>query len=209
MESPDSLAPAPIFNVVGDLVALGPLRRDLAPLELRWANDFTATRAYDDVPLPVTEETFLATHDRIVGQGRHILFTLYERATERPIGHTGLLRVEWRDRTAEFDLFIGPPEARGKGYGSEATRLVLDYAFTALGLHSVFLRVYAFNLAGIRVYEKAGFREAARQRECFWMNGRFWDLLYMDCLAREFARSGSPVLGRIFAPDAPREGRPA
>ena len=206
MESPDSPAPAPILNVVGERVALGPLRRDLASLRLRWANDFTAIRAYD-IPRPVTEEDFLATHDRIIREGRHILFTLYERATERPIGHTGLLRVQARDRNGEFDLFIGEPDARGRGYGSEATRLVLDYAFTALGLSSVFLRVYAFNLAGIRVYEKAGFRVAARQRECFWMNGRFWDLLYMDCLAREFARSASPVLGRIVVPDAPREGR--
>ncbi|HUY99659.1 MAG TPA: GNAT family protein [Thermomicrobiaceae bacterium] len=206
MESPDSQESAPIMNIVGERVMLGPLRREQIPLRLRWANDLTTNRAYD-LPRPVTEETFRATYDPVVGETRHIRFTLYERATRRPIGHASLLRVELRDRTAEFDLLIGEADARGRGYGTEATQLVLDYAFTALGLHSIFLRVYAFNLAGIRAYEKAGFREVARRHECFWMGGRFWDMVFMDCLARESARSESPVLGRVFVPDAPRPSR--
>ena len=70
---------------------------------------------------------------------------------------------------------------------------MLDYAFTALGLHSVLLTVYAFNRAGIRAYEKAGFRECGRQREAHRRGGQRWDVVSMDCLAREFT---SPVLGR-------------
>ncbi|HEX5502060.1 MAG TPA: GNAT family protein, partial [Thermomicrobiales bacterium] len=70
-----------------------------------------------------------------------------------------------------------------------------------LGLHNVMLTVDAFNLAGIRAYEKAGFREFGRRQQCHWMGGALWDMVYMECLATKFA---SPVLGRIFVPDEPR-----
>ncbi len=78
---------------------------------------------------------------------------------------------------------------------------MLDFAFPVLGLHNVTLTVYEFNLAGRRAYEKAGFREVGRRRQCHWMGGRFWDEFFMDCLATEFT---SPVLGRIFVADTPR-----
>jgi diamine N-acetyltransferase len=78
---------------------------------------------------------------------------------------------------------------------------MLDIAFTALGLHSIMLTVYAFNLAGRRAYEKAGFREVGRRRQSHRVGGHYWDEIIMDCLATEFT---SPVLSRVFEPEAPR-----
>ena len=109
--------------------------------------------------------------------------------------------VDFRHGTAEFGLLIGEPDARNRGYGTEATRLVADYAFNALGLHSVMLRVYAYNLAGLRAYAKAGFREFGRRRGSRVLAGQRWDEVYMECLATEFA---SPGLDRVFAADLPR-----
>jgi RimJ/RimL family protein N-acetyltransferase len=63
------------------------------------------------------------------------------------------------------------------------------------------LTVFEYNLAGRRAYEKAGFREFGRRRQCRLMGGRLWDEVYMECLAMEFI---SPLLGRIFVPDQPR-----
>ena len=77
-------------------------------------------------------------------------FTIYERETLRPIGTPGLHEVTYRNRTATFGIIIGEPERRGKGYGTETTRLMLDYAFTVLGLHNVMLILFEFNVAGIR-----------------------------------------------------------
>ena len=57
------------------------------------------------------------------------------------------------------------------------------------------------NRIGIRAYEKAGFKEIGRRRECRVMGGEVYDEIYMDCLASEFE---SPALGRIFAPDGLR-----
>ena len=192
--------PEPVVNILGERVALGPLVREHLPLHVRWMNDFSVTRTIA-TPRPWTLEAMTAWFERAaVSDGPH-WFTIFERATSRPIGRTDLFEIDWRHGTAVWGLVIGERDAHGRGFGTETARLMLDYAFTALGLHSVRLDVDEFNRAGRRAYEKAGFREFGRRRQATWMGGRFWDLVYMECLAHEFA---SPVLGRVFVPDDPR-----
>ncbi len=193
----------PVVNIVGEKVALGPLRRDLIPVYLRWINDFGTLRTLAARPLPMTLEQETAWYEGRASKSDEVGFTIYALATWRPIGNTGLHHIDYRDRTAEFGIMIGEPDCRGKGYGTEATRLMLDYAFTALGLRSVMLRVMAYNLAGIRAYTKAGFTEIGRRRQAHFMGGQWWDVGYMDCLVSEFA---SPVLVQILKPDEPRRG---
>ena len=193
----------PIVNILGGLVALGPLRRDLLPLYARWRNDFGVMRTFGDVPRPVTVDERTSWYDDATADDGLRLFTIYEVATFRPIGTADLFDLDHRHRSAAFGMMIGEADCRGRGYGTETARLMLDYAFTALGLHSVHLDVDEFNLAGRRAYEKAGFREVGRYREATWSPDRWWDLILMDCLASEFA---SPVLAGVFAPDPRRAG---
>jgi RimJ/RimL family protein N-acetyltransferase len=197
---PDRSTDAPIVNIEGQLVALGPIRRDLIPTYQRWINDFASVRTLGVPPVPMTLERETAWFEG-AASGDAIFFTVYERATGRPIGNVDLHDIDRHHKTAEFGILIGEPDARGKGYGTEATRLTLDYAFTALGLTNVMLRVFEYNLAGQRAYRKAGFREFGRQREARWFAGRRWDVIFMDCLAGEFE---SPVLRQVFVPDEPR-----
>jgi len=178
----------PILNIVGEKVALGPLHCDLLPLDHRWTSDFATLRMQGMIPAPTTMEWIIARYESGTTDDSLVLFAIYERATMRPIGVTNFQSVDYRNRTAEFVIFIGEQTARGKGYGTETARLMLDYAFTALGLHNVMLTVYAYNPAAIRTYEKAGFRECGRRRESVWMGGRRWDTVYMECLASAFAR---------------------
>lgn len=187
-------------TIVGTQVTLGPLRRELVPLYQRWVNNFGTQRALGGLPSPITYERELTRYNQL-SVADEALFTIYVRETGRPIGIAELKEPDRRSRTATFVIFIGEPEARGQGYGTEATRLALAYAFTALGLHSVDLQVYEFNLAGLRAYERAGFRTVGRRRQSYWMGGRFWDTIYMDCLASEFV---SPVLSAVFAPGTSR-----
>ena len=190
----------PIINIAGDLVALGPLCRDLLPLYQRWINHFGTLRSIGASPRPMTAEAEAAWYDAHAA-GDDAPFTIYERSSWRPIGNTDLRDIDHRNRTATFGIMIGEPDARGKGYGTEATRLMLDYAFTALGLHNVMLSVYEYNRAGWHAYRKAGFQEIGRRRACRFMGGRYWDEIIMDCLSTEFT---SPVLGEVFVPDQPR-----
>jgi len=190
----------PIVNIVGERVALGPARRDLLSTYTRWMNDFSTLRTLGGPPpRPLSVEAEERWYATTTGPNAQPYFVIYERATWQPIGGTRL-DVDHYNRTATFGIIIGETDARGQGYGTEATRLMLDYAFTALGLHSVMLTVASYNHAGRRAYEKAGFRECGRRRACRLLAGRLHDDIYMDCLATEFS---SPVLARALTPDQP------
>jgi RimJ/RimL family protein N-acetyltransferase len=185
----------PVLNIVGDLVALGPLRKDLLPMYQRWINDLGAVRNLSLMPRPMTLEQQQSWYEQVAKSEGDAPFTIYERSTMRPVGNTTLAEIDHRNRSAAYGILIGESDARGKGYGTETTRLILDYAFTALGLHNVMLTVFEYNPAGIRAYEKAGFRECGRRRECRMMGGKLWDEIYMECLSTGFE---SPVLGQTF-----------
>lgn len=202
MES--NAAPRPIVNIVGERVALGPLSRDYLDLHYRWENDFTAWPT--DAPVeaqPRTRDEIVAHYDEWVKSQaeKRIRFTIYRIDNWQPIGDVGLRDLDFRNGTGVLGIMIGERDCRGKGYGTEATRLMLDYAFTVLSLHNVMLDTVEYNVAGIRAYTRAGFREIGRWREAAVMNGKHWDVIYMDCLAGEFE---SPVLSEVFRPDAPR-----
>jgi diamine N-acetyltransferase len=192
MAMADADAALPLVTSAGELVALGPPRRDLVPVFLRWANDFGTQRTLGDLPAPVTFEQEVGGYEYDVRRMRtagEVRFVVYQRADRRPIGVCRLFDLDERNRAAAFAILIGEPAYRGRGYGTEATRLTLDYAFSVLGLHSVALTVYEYNLAGRRAYSNAGFCECGRRRQAQWLGGRWWDVICMECLASAFARS--------------------
>jgi diamine N-acetyltransferase len=191
----------PILNITGERVALGPLRDDLMDTYQRWLNDFGTDRTQGDLPGPRTEQRVHAWYERVSSSTESMWHLIYERATGQPIGFTWLDSIDFRHRIGSFAISIGEESMRGKGYGTETTRLMLDFAFTALGLHNVSLEVYSHNLAGIRAYERAGFREYGRRHECFSMGAQLWDEVLMECLSSNF---DSPVLSAIFVPDLER-----
>jgi RimJ/RimL family protein N-acetyltransferase len=192
-----------MLNIQGERIALGPASRDHQDDYRRWFNDFYVQRTAGLVPLPWNKDAFdsFFTNRILKDNDDDAWFTVFENETSRPIGFSGIRDIDHRNRTAEFFVTIGEGDARGKGYGTKATILTLDYAFTALGLHNVMLDVLSASLAGIRAYEKAGFRQIGRRRECEMMGGRLWDMMFMECLSSEFE---SPVLKDVFKPDVPR-----
>jgi RimJ/RimL family protein N-acetyltransferase len=175
---------APVINILGDQVALGPLRRDLIPTYTRWRNDFIVGRTMNYTPgSGVTLEERSAWFERASRDTSAIRFTIYEQVSWRAIGITNLHDIDILHGTAEFGLMIGEAAARGRGLGTETTRLMLDYAFVDLSLHNVMLRVYAYNEAGIRAYRKAGFQEFGRRRQSHRLADQRWDEVYMQCRA--------------------------
>jgi RimJ/RimL family protein N-acetyltransferase len=185
------------MNIVGERVALGPLRQDLVPLYHRWRNDFWIQRSYGGSLAPTTLEEREEWYQREAVAADAVWFTIYERETDRPIGMTDLFNIERDQGLAWFGMLIGETDSRGKGFGAETTRLMLDYAFTALNLHVVMLTVDEFNQAGRRAYENAGFREVGRIREATLVAGRRYDRIVMDCIATSFE---SPVIRAILDP---------
>ncbi|WP_407648697.1 GNAT family N-acetyltransferase [Actinacidiphila epipremni] len=168
-----------------DACALGPYRADLVETYWRWEQDPGLLVGYGrQQPESLEARTEGMAHQL---RGDNIRFTVYDLApgSPVPVGVTTLL-PDHAVRTAEYVVMLAP-EARGCGLGTRATRLTLDYAFHVTNLRMVWLKVLAPNTAGVRTYEKAGFRHAGALRSAGYWLGRSCDEVLMDALAEEFA----------------------
>jgi RimJ/RimL family protein N-acetyltransferase len=103
-----------------------------------------------------------------------------------PIGVVGFKGLDWRNRLVECGLFIGERSHWDSGYGTDATRTLVRFAFRELNLNRVFLRVYEDNVRAIRCYEKVGFKVEGRLRQDRYRDGRYLDTLVMGLLREEF-----------------------
>ena len=186
----------PVINITGEKVALGPLHTGLLPFLVRWDNDFPTGDLRGNEPRPLSPEAATAVYEPLIKGEREdwIGFAIYELPELRPIGVTNIRDFTNSERTAEFGITIGEASQRGRGYGTEATQLVLDYAFTVLGVHNVWLDTASYNVAALRAYGRAGFKEIGRRREAHRLGDRVYDVVLMDCLATEFVPLRSRVI---------------
>jgi RimJ/RimL family protein N-acetyltransferase len=114
-------------------------------------------------------------------------FTVYDRRDGEAVGTSALFGIDHHHRRARFGILLG--ERRGQGLGTEATRLTLDWGFHVVDLRNVLLEVVDWNAAGIRAYEKAGFRLVGRRRDAVLSGGRRVDELLMDAVPADFTGS--------------------
>jgi ribosomal-protein-alanine N-acetyltransferase len=101
---------------------------------------------------------------------------------DRLIGAVGLQAIDFRSRHANFGMAIGVAAEWGKGYGTEATRLMVQYAFATLNLQRVWLHVVEYNERGVRCYERAGFQKEGLLRQEHFREGRYWNTHLMAIL---------------------------
>ncbi|GCE11689.1 GNAT family N-acetyltransferase [Tengunoibacter tsumagoiensis] len=184
---------APILNIVGEKVALGPIHRGWIPLIHKWQNDFQVALFSGDPLRPVSLEAIQAEyeeHTKKQQRYREETFGIYARTTLQPLGVVELRHINLHGRTATMGIGIGEKDYWSKGYGTEAILLILDYGFTVLGLHNIDLTTYAYNDRATGAYLKAGFKLIGRRREAHRWGGKIYDELHMDCLATEFQLPG-------------------
>src|SRR4051794_22658730 len=175
-QTPSPVGTDPPVTLVGEQVALGPAHKGLLPLLSKWENDLELGALTGDPARPMSPEAIDKLYERYSEAGpEHTSFVIYERATMRPIGTAGLISINHMHRTAELGIGIGEHDCWGRGLGTEATRLVVDYAFTVLGLHNVMLRVFSYNERAIRAYLKVGFKEIGRRRQAQRIGAHMYD----------------------------------
>lgn len=183
----------PDFIVVGEKAALGPLRRDLAGDYARWMNELEVRRGLDYMGIATPENQEKWVEEKIEKGAKRepegVEFTVYDRTDSTPVGTTGLFQIVHAHGSAKFGIAIG--ERRGQGLGTEATRLVLDFAFHVLQLRNVLLETLEWNIAGLTAYEHAGFRRVGVRRGAVMSRGFPTDVVIMDAVPEDF---GSSVL---------------
>lgn len=103
-------------------------------------------------------------------------WAILRRCDGTVLGEAVLFQLDEANQSMQYRISLVDRIVRGRGYGTEATRLVRDFAFTALGLHRMWLEVNAFNTAAITAYAKVGFRLEGVRREAIWHERRWWDV---------------------------------
>jgi diamine N-acetyltransferase len=110
------------------------------------------------------------------------LFGIRHLVSGRLVGSCQLLGIHPIHRHAELQVRIGDPDARGRGYGTQAVGLLVKFGFTDLNLHRISLHVFAENAAAIRTYQKSGFRREGVLRDGAYINGNYVDIVIMSIL---------------------------
>ena len=117
-------------------------------------------------------------------------FAIRNLEDDRLIGDIGLDGIQWTHKDAFVGIGLGEREFWGKGYGTDAMRILLHYAFRELNLHRVSLDVFEYNPRAMRSYEKAGFKYEGKMRGMLHREGKRWDMVFMGILREEWERSG-------------------
>ncbi|WP_028648412.1 GNAT family N-acetyltransferase [Nocardiopsis sp. CNT312] len=176
----------PLIWLRGEKAGIGPLRADLVEEYWRWEQTIPTIVGYNrrtPQPIETTRLILIEGYDR--ASDREIRFTVYDLAGSEPVP-VGIAQVMTDQPRGNGEYIAAMGESRGKGVGTEATKLVLDYAFHVANMACVWLTVLEPNTGAIRAYEKAGFkRQGIRRNSNVWLGQRVNEVL-MDALPEEF-----------------------
>lgn len=164
--------------VSGDKLVIKKITEEHTPLIVKWRNNPNVQKNFI-FQETFTEEMHNGWLKNKVETGEVAQYIVYTKEDDVPIGSVYLRDIDKNNEKAEFGIFIGEDIARGKGYGTEATKLMCRYGFEELGLHKIKLRVFAFNKAAIKAYEKAGFVQEAYLKDEEKIGDEFFDIIFM------------------------------
>lgn len=171
--------------LIGERIYLRPLTRDDLKQIQTWANDPGLRRLTGEVT-PMTESSCEEFYEKTQDQDSRVWFMIILKETGKPIGEAGLLRMFPAWRTTDLTLIIGERDEHGKGYGTEAIHLLLDYAFGNLNFHRVAVGVVGFNEAALKFYQKIGFKREGIQRDGYYWEHKYHDFVMMSLLEDEY-----------------------
>jgi diamine N-acetyltransferase len=174
--------------IYGERVRLRHVEREDLPRFVEWLNDPEVSLGLSiHIPLSMDEEE--SWYEQVLkspNEERPLCIEARHEDGWKLIGNSGFFTVDWRNRNAEFGIFIGERADWNQGYGTEVVKLILEHGFSTLNLHRIFLRVFADNQRAIRVYEKIGFVHEGQQRQAEFHGGQYHDILFMSMLRSEW-----------------------
>lgn len=171
--------------LIGDTIYLRPLEHEDASLIQPWVNDPDVSR-FLLVHLPMNKQVEERFIDAMSRSENDIVLVIVRIQDDVPVGLTGFHQIQQKNRNAVFGINIGDKECWGQGYGTEATGLMMQFAFDKLNLNRITLHVFEFNDRAHHVYKKLGFQEEGVLRQDHYCEGQYWDTIIMGMLRDEW-----------------------
>lgn len=113
------------------------------------------------------------------------------KENDQMIGELSITDIEEEAKKAGLRISMNSIELTGKGYGTEAIKLILKFVFEDLELNRLQLEVFSHNIRGIRTYEKVGFIKEGTLRESLYYNGKYSDEIIMSILRKDYKKQSS------------------
>jgi RimJ/RimL family protein N-acetyltransferase len=179
---------AKMKSLIGERVVLRPFdKRDLPHIQ-RWSNDAELRKLIGETA-PMSQAEAEKYYKRVRADKDRAWYMIVLKKGNRVIGEAGLLRMFRPWRSTDMTIIIGERDAWGKGYGKEAGRLILDYAFRHLGFHRVSIGVVGFNKNALRFWRSLGFKKEGVERDAHFYDNKYSDGIMMSILEDEFRKS--------------------
>ncbi len=167
----------------GKKVVLRPQRRSDIKLYLKWFNDLDViTRTAQYLPMTEGDEEKWLRDSMEKRQPIFVIEVILPNGRRKPIGNCGFHGIREKDRVAEFGIAIGEKNLWGKGYGTEAARLMADYGFNFLNLYKIESEAAASNKRSVKMHLKVGFKKEGRRRKSRHVDGRYVDSIMFGLL---------------------------
>lgn len=155
---------------------------DVTDAYFHWMNDPEVIQYLESRFYPQSRDGIRAFVQSFQGNQNNVFFAIILKEDNRHIGNIKLGAINWIHRLAEIGLIIGEKDTWGKGFATEAIRLVSDYAFKCLNLHKVSAGCYGINQGSVRAFQRAGFEvEGVRPKHMF-CEGNYVDLVLLGKL---------------------------
>ena len=164
----------------GKNVYLSPMNSEDAELYVKWLNDSEIVKylsAHNSMVSISGEKEYLDSASK-----KEFNLCIVKCENDELMGSISLDEIDYKNGTAMLGIFIGDSDNLGKGYGTEAIKLLTNYAFQELRLHSIYLRTLDTNERAQKSYKKCGFKEFGRRHESIYINGEYHDLVYMELI---------------------------
>ena len=170
----------------GKNIRLGPLKKEYISYYVKWFNNPEMTQ-YLGMIRPMTLENEEQWYENAIKNQNAVYFAilLIDEGKEQLIGNCAV-DIDWRNKLGHLGITIGEKDLWGKGYGTEAMQLLINYSFQTLNIHKVELQVYDFNTRAIKSYTKLAFKEEGILRKSHYVNGKYVDLIVMGILKDEW-----------------------
>lgn len=177
-------------HLVGDRVELRPGTAADAPglVELLHDPEVRRLTGTPGQPRPGTLQRAEEWYRASASTDDQLVLCIVERTGNTYVGEAALSDLDAHNRSCSFRIALVGPRVFGRGYGTEATGLILGYAFDKVGLHRVELVVYAINPRARHVYERAGFVYEGTKREALHWNDKWVDADEFAILAPDWKR---------------------
>lgn len=169
----------------GTRVYLRPLEMDDVDFMVQITNNDVEMRRLTGTQTPFTRGQIEQYIQRQSQDDTRVSFGIVRRDDDQLVGEVVINDINRNARSANFRIAIAD-EYTGNGFGTEATRLILNYGFGMLNLHRIELGAYIFNERALHVYEKVGFKREGLKRQSWYYDHLYYDTVIMSILEDEY-----------------------